>query len=906
MGEKLIVGPVNRGIRTDREAFIIDNDSFPLLINAYQWRGRIKRKRGTGSFGRLQRFIGTTDGSGNATITISPIPISPGIASFTVGTNLFMDPGGASPITLLTNGPGTATLNRSTGVLTITGSNATTNVIYFPSLPVMGLEDLTIGINQFPGNIGFDTIYAYNISSDLPPSIYDVSFYKNPATGPYPGYVAKGTWTPTTWNGENYQQFWSVNYQGALWVTNGINISFTGSTIGMQFAPTSTITYNSNTATTINLTITTCPLVVGDFVFFNEWTGVNASTLNFQTGYVTSASSPGGTNTVVITLPNASLGAGPYTPGIVQYLTNRSNTGVDSIRWYDGDPTNGVSPLPSTTKGWVNFAPPLSKGIFSIADSIQAQYYLVGCRQIVPFKDRLLFCGAVIQSSTSAPIYLQDTIVYSENGTPYYTASFTGDPSAATTIFNPILTPNLTTTTTTSVYGAIPGAYWSDQSGFGGFISAGVDRPIITVASNVDSLIVGFDNIQTQVIYSGNDITPFNFYLINPELGSSSTFSQITMDKGVISSGNRGIIITNQRECQRIDLEIPDQIFEFNLQNNGTERVTAQRDFINEWLYLTYCADTDKASNYIFPNQTLQYNYRDSSWAIFNESYTTYGQFRPHTGLTWAKLEYTTWNDWTDPWNSGQSNLFQTQVIAGNQQGFIVLRAVGTSETTSLTIQNLSTGTVTSPNHSLNEGDYITIKGATGTVASSVNGLIFSVGTVIDANSFTLNPLVTGTYTGGGLITRMYTPFIQTKQFPVAWEMARKTRLGVQQYLLTTTANAQITLVIFLSQNNEFPYNVSDNSGLIYSTVLYTCPESTNLGLTAFNTNLQMLAVTQTGTSQQSQIWHRINTSLIGDTVQLGFTMSDAQMRSATFANQFSEIELHSFIIDCSPSQMLS
>jgi hypothetical protein len=32
--------------------------------------------------------------------------------------------------------------------------------------------------------------------------------------------------------------------------------------------------------------------------------------------------------------------------------------------------------------------------------------------------------------------------------------------------------------------------------------------------------------------------------------------------------------------------------------------------------------------------------------------------------------------------------------------------------------------------------------------------------------------------------------------------------------------------------------------------------------------------------SQQAQLWHRINTSLIGDTVQLGFTMSDAQMRA--------------------------
>jgi hypothetical protein len=58
--------------------------------------------------------------------------------------------------------------------------------------------------------------------------------------------------------------------------------------------------------------------------------------------------------------------------------------------------------------------------------------------------------------------------------------------------------------------------------------------------------------------------------------------------------------------------------------------------------------------------------------------------------------------------------------------------------------------------------------------------------------------------------------------------------------------------------------------------------------------------------AQQDQIWHRINTSLLGDTVQLGFTMSDSQMRDITFSNQFTEIELHSFIIECFESQVLA
>src|ERR1700690_2056621 len=57
MGEKIVVGPINKGLKTDREPFVIDNDAFPQLINAYQWRGRVKRKRGTSPLTRLSRYF---------------------------------------------------------------------------------------------------------------------------------------------------------------------------------------------------------------------------------------------------------------------------------------------------------------------------------------------------------------------------------------------------------------------------------------------------------------------------------------------------------------------------------------------------------------------------------------------------------------------------------------------------------------------------------------------------------------------------------------------------------------------------------------------------------------------------------------------------------------------------------
>lgn len=926
MGEKLVVGPINKGQKSDREPFFIDNDSFPVLLNAYQWRGRIKRKRGTSLLNRLRRNLTTVSlgnvssgGVGNVTLNIFSLlslqvtsSIVPGnLANITISigapiSQTLTNISGTQTLTVVGAGPiDTAFINYATGVITIhftgaAGASAVTFTgAYYPGLPVMGLEDLNIAALQFPGALAFDTKYSYNILTTQPYTIYDVSFYKNPAVNAttMPGYVPKTVLTPLTWNGQNYQQFWSANYENAFWVTNGIKSSQDLSTTGMQFKAI-TIVDNITTGPPAFADITfgsAHGLVVGDFLFINEV--LTTTGINFQTGYVTFLVSP---TKVTVEFPFATI-ATNGTGGIAQYLTNTAIAGVDPIRFYDGDPTTGPH-------GWVNFSPPLSQAVFSIADLPPAQYYLVGCIALIPYKDRMLFFGAVVQSSSTGPFYLQDTIVYSQNGTPYYTSSFTGSVTSAATVYHPLLLPDNQT--------GMANAYFEDVAGLGGFITAGYAQPILTVGYNQDVLIVGFTNRQTKLVYTGNDLVPFNFYIVNSELGSGSTFSTVVMDRGVHTTGNHGVIITDQTGAGRIDLEIPDNIFQFRLIDNGPQRVTAQRDYINEWIYFTYCSN-EFAS--LFPNQTLLYNYRDISWGVFDETYTTYGQFRRLTGQTWETLPADlTWATWNKPWNTGSSTLLQPQIIAGNQQGFVMFRQDDTNEGTSLYISNIVGQTITSPNHGLNNGDFVLITGVLGTVATFVNGIPFKITVGNDLNSFmiiSLNPIGPAlTYLGGGLITRMYIPFIQTKQFPVAWGLGRKTRIGPQMYCLTNSATEatpapQIELQIYLSQDADNPNNFGNivpgsnvqNNALVYSDVLYTCPESTNLGLTPANINLQQVTA-----SQQNQIWHRMNTSLLGDTVQIGFTISDLQMLDPTFGNQFAEVELHSMVLDVSPSMVLA
>lgn len=908
MGEKLIIGPFNKGLRTDRTAFVIDNDSFPKLINAYQWRGRIKRKRGTSKLTRLQRIIGTTDAvTGNFTVTINPHPLIHGISVFTVGSTVFVDGDitGTALVNLITNSlTATATLNRTTGELTITGANTnpTTSVIYFPGLPVMGLEDVNLPDQAYSGTIGFDTTYAYLISNFFPYTPIDISFYKNPLVDAVnlPGYVPKMTPTPLHWNGKNYQQFWTTNYENAFWATNGIQIPFKTDNVGMQFSEITNVA--APAGNTVVITVTGPNLIVGDFVFLNEFDPAIITGINFQTGYVIAGTAPGA---ITIELPFATLAGagGATTKGIVQYLTNTATDTVNPMRWYDGN---------SSGQGWINFSPPLSQGIYSINDSPPAQYYLAGARMIVPFKDRLLFFGPVIQDSSNQKIYLQDTCIYSQNGTPYYMASFTGDPLNLNTTIHTVLAPDNQTSS--------PSAWWEDQTGYGGFEPARIDEAITTVSSNEDALIIGYnENTQQRFVFTGNDITPFQFYTINTELGSLSTFSAINLDEGVLTRGNRGFILTAQTSCRRFDLDVPDQVFEISNLDNGAERMCSQRDFINEWVYFTY--PSNEFDN-VFPNQTLQYNYRDDSWAVFNETYTTYGIFRPIDGYTWATIgtKYKTWGAWNEPWGAGASTPLKPKVIPGNQQGYIIMRDQGTGEQESLYIQNIVGNLVTSPNHCLNTGDFIIIRNAQGTISTDVNDQIFEV-LVQSINTFNIlsNHTISGTYLGGGEIVRMYIPQIFSKQFPTAWDMARKTRIGPQQYLFNKTDFGQVSLLLFLSMNQEDPGNDgpiypdinSNNDALIYDTIVYTCPESTNLGLTPANTNLQQFTTitesTGSSSSKQSQIWHRVNTSLIGDTVQFAITLSKDQMRHPRPTEiQFAEIEFHGAILDLSPSSMLS
>lgn len=895
MPEQIYIGNFAKGLISSREPFVIDNDAFPYLFNFYVWRGRAKRKRGTSLLGRLQKQIESeavpsdpwdegplalVAGAANLISGFSleaTSSIVPGSISVVVGANTYTEP--ATPDGTLVGSPsGTGTINYATGAITIAGGGVgplTGTFSYFPGLPVMGLKDFVFtspgGVYSefsalYPLSLDFDTKYSYQINQTSVPFFYLTSYYK-------------GTNVPFVWSGQDYQQFWTTNYSGALWATNN--------KAGFHFVQG---TYSSGSGTpNINFVFTknTIPvdyLVVGDKIWFNEW-NTGGSTINGLTGTVTViVNAATGTYTVQFTGNQTVAGT-----GIAQLLTN-SISGQDGIKWYDGDPTSGTGIPSGTGLGWVNFSPPLTATSVSLDNGSPGLYYLVGALAILPFRDRLLFFSPQIQTSTGGVIVLQDTVLWSWNGTPYYAMPVPLNQTADKT------------------------AYYVDQTGKGGYLSAGISQPIITVANNEDVLIIGFggDGRKTRFVYTGNDFQPFLFYSINSELPSTATFSSVVMDKGALDIGIYGLTMTDQQSSARVDLDIPNEIFTIQALNNGMLRVNAIRDFLNEWIYFSYPL---YGSAWKFPIQTFLFNYRDNTWGVLYENFTAHGTFRPLNKRTWRTTGFASWKAWRQPWNAGAASPQYPNIIAGNPQGYVLIKDKGTGEAPSGTIEAIADDgngntQITSTNHCVTaynsgtyNGDFLLLQNIIGT-DSSLNGQIGKVIKTVDANTFVVDlPYPGGTYLGLGTFTRLSQPWLQTKQFAPYWEQGRKVRLCVQKYLLDTTTNGQVTVNVNLSQDPDTIWNsIASNpppNSLVYSQLMYTCPESTNIGLTPANTNLQMPTAVA-----QNQIWHRFNTSMIGDSVQIGITLSDAQMKNISSAT--SEIALHGIHLTLEKSMQLA
>ena len=171
--DKFLIAPIDYGLETGKEAWMISDDAFAELKNAYLFRGRVRKRFGSrymssdGQVGSrlrvpLKNATGTTDGAGDAIGNVSTNyggnVFKPG-QMFSIGDQIFTVY--QSGDMLKPAGVTTATFNTTTGAYVFAGATALTQIYFYPSEPVMGLKNYETGtINNQPV-YAWDTRFAY-------------------------------------------------------------------------------------------------------------------------------------------------------------------------------------------------------------------------------------------------------------------------------------------------------------------------------------------------------------------------------------------------------------------------------------------------------------------------------------------------------------------------------------------------------------------------------------------------------------------------------------------------------------------------------------------------------------------------------------------------------------------------
>jgi len=514
------------------------------------------------------------------------------------------------------------------------------------------------------------------------------------------------------------------------------------------------------------------------------------------------------------------------------------------------------------------------------APLITAAETLYNAECIIPYKSRLLMFNT--WEGTTA-----GTIIAATNFPRRLRYSWVGDPTT-------------------------PTAFRSDTIGTGGWIDAPTNEIIVSVGFIKDTLLVKCEKSSWKLVYTGNDITPFVFQKINTELGSESKFSLVPFDRGVFSVADVGITTDDSVNVERIDLQIPSTIFNFRNSDNGVERVHGIRDFSNEMVYWNY---PESQTETTYPNKVLAYNYRNNTYAKFNDSFTCFGTFQKGQDETWAQLTYKTWADWDKAWNSGTAQALFPDVVAGNQHGFVVKVQEQTSNDETLFIKaiNFVTGIFTVPNHNLRSGDIITLYYIAGSGAlppTVLNGRVFRVN-LVNANEVTLDifdptivpptskftPLIgttlvdaTTVYQGGGVIEMNQNFNIQTKVFCPFYEQGAQCRLGYVDFLLDRTPTGELTSDVYIDENEY--YSMTD-------TGVNTALQGTNTVLTrAENTALFPFQ------ANQNKIWHRQFIQSVAQNFQV--VLSLTQEQNATAGINDEPVVLHAMAFYLSPNARLT
>ncbi len=627
-----------------------------------------------------------------------------------------------------------------------------------------------------------------------------------------------------------------------------------------------------------------------NFFWITNWQGITDNTVNLYVSNFFTQNS---------TLFSPSLGSATDDP--IWYY--------DNTNWYP------LSYSPNFTQNPWNLQP-LTVTSSKAGNTTIIGNYVQSALIVEPFKNRLVLLNTIENNANGAIVYVNtnqgDRQVSGITPTTYLTSTNTqyvnrcryshnGSPLATNAwlepnqVYNPVL--NQLATNTAIVYP-------NTIADGGGYIDAPTSEAIVSAEFIKDRLIVAFQSSTYELAYTGSEVLPFIWQKINTEFGSESTFGSVPFDQYILFMGNAGVLNCTGNAVGRIDEKIPDEIWDIKNASNGIARVVGIRDYFAEQVYWCFPNDSNMG---VYPNQILQYNYRTNTWALLDDSFTFFGYFVQQSDLTWQTAT-DQWQNYNQAWNAGVNQQKYKQILAGNQEGFVLVvnpelsHNAGSLQITNIVYTNnfgITAATITAINHNLPDTSFVLLENIQG--ITNANGYIYKIG-YIDANTFMVfsymadpinQPAWTGAYTGGGTIARVSNLNIYSKQ----WNP-----------YLTQGRNFYLSKIDFCVANSESKgpdgLDLSGEVTIDYftsSAQLSLVKEATVTGAILGDSTLATGPYpTITYEAQQDFLWHPVYLSGDGEFVQIRIYMSDIQMLQPSIS--LADFELDSLVLFVSPS----
>ena len=922
------------GLVEQREEFLLPDDAYPKLRNAYVWRERIKRKKGCLLLGRLQRNL-TTQSLGDTIMTgvefnlFSQINLSgtiTGITQAALGEVTTAAPHllQTNQYVTLTNVGGMIQVNKKTYKITVTGASTFTigvNTTTYTAYTAGGdweVNDTILEPNKtiVPGSVVI-TMPGGIIFTDQGDGTFNIGGTISGATQTNPCVIAattselsngdqviiSGIVGMTELNGNTYT---ITIVDPTHFSLDGIDATgYTAYVSGGTWRMTPAISAGVINYISGDITLTTTAAAGVSTVTFSYYPGLpvmgvrtreQQNSINDQTvffdqvyAYVFNSTSNAFQEFIPGTMWNAEgedvdgtsffwstnyWVSQPLIPGTMLPLFTTDNR---KLFWETNNSGlfAGDADPPRITDGttWVDFYNDIDPVTFSPWAKIDATNYLTNFLSMLPFRGRMVTFNTWEGTTAGNSQNFPNRIRWSTIGNPFI--PYNNGPPAK-------------------------GSWRDDVRGQGGFLDIPTSEDIISIGFVRDNLVIYCERSTWQLRYTGRSIAPFQIERVNSELGGEGPFSAIQFDTSLIGVGDKGIVECDSYKSSRIDIKILDFVFEIQNRNNGPFRVHGVRDFINRLAFWTIPLSSEydamvTSDDRIFPNIRLVYNYENDSWAQFEDTYTALGTFQPTSSRTWLTTPIP-WIQCNFSWIGTQAR-GQPDIVGGNQQGFVEYLDEQTVNDVSLYISGVQANTtlptvITSPNHNLRTGDVIGISGIiTGTPYDNLNDGIYGIilgdnNNADPANKFRLMlysaatdqfstpqlDVPAGDYIGGGLINIRENFSIVSKKFNFLDE-GESIQMGYLDVLMEATEPNEpgaISLFVYLDYNQNQTSNTLPQN---------RTADSSPPGIpdTFFNSTIPTSSSTL-NTVGGTKFWQRVYCPTRSNFITLEYAFSNAQM----------------------------